>query len=110
MDMNDRKQAAVQTGGGSVAAAMAAKMQAAFSPVLLEIIDESHKHAGHAHAVTRPGRAGEAGETHFKVKVVSAAFEGKSRVERHRAVNAALAQELAASVHALSIDAKAPGE
>jgi len=105
--MSDQKQAAVQP--GVVAKAMWAKLEAGFSPVTLEVIDESHKHAGHAHA-ERPGRAGPAGETHFKVKVVSPAFEGKSRVERHRAINAALATELGAGVHALSIEAKAPGE
>ncbi len=106
--MSDQKQAAVQPAG--VAAAIRAKLEAGFSPVFLEIIDESHKHAGHAHAAERPGRAGAAGETHFKVKVVSPAFEGKSRIERHRAINALLAAELGAGVHALSIDAKAPGE
>ena len=106
--MSDQKQAAVQP--GVVAAAIRAKLEAGFSPVSLEIIDESHKHAGHAHATERPGRAGAAGETHFKVKVVSPAFEGKSRIERHRAINALLAAELGAGVHALSIDAKAPGE
>ncbi|MGO9675553.1 MAG: BolA family protein [Methylocella sp.] len=106
--MSDQKQAAVQPSG--VAAAIRTKLEAGFSPVLLEIVDESHKHAGHAHAAERPGRAGAAGETHFKVKVVSPAFKGKSLVERHRAINAALATELNAGVHALSIDAKAPGE
>ncbi len=98
-------------GDAPVAHAITAKLKAAFSPTSLEVVDESHKHAGHAHAVShRPGRAEGAGETHFKVKVVSGAFEGKSRVERHRAINAALAQELGAGVHALAIDAKAPGE
>ena len=63
----------------------------------------SHRHAGHAGA--RPG-----GETHFRVTIVSAAFAGKGRVERHRMVNAALAEELAGPVHALAVHPAAPGE
>lgn len=86
------------------------KLKAALAPTALEVIDESHKHAGHAHAVVRQGTAGGSGETHFHIKVVSEAFKGKSRVDRHRAINGLLAAELADSVHALSIDAKAPGE
>src|SRR5580698_8917396 len=99
--------------GGSqtaVADVIKAKLQAAFAPISLEVIDESRKHAGHAHVVARQGVAGGVGETHFKVKLVSNAFKGKSRVDRHRAINALLAPELDAGVHALSIDAKAPGE
>ena len=64
--------------------------------------DESHQHAGHAGS--RPG-----GETHYRVYIVSEAFQGKSRIERHRMVNTALAQELAGGVHALAIHASAPG-
>lgn len=86
------------------------KLEAALAPISLEVIDESHKHAGHAHAVMRPGTAQGAGGTHFQVKVVSEAFTGKSRVDRHRTINQLLAFELNAGVHALSIDAKAPGE
>ena len=59
----------------------------AFTPESLEVIDESHLHEGHAGH--RPG-----GETHFRVYIVSQAFKGKSRVERHRMINAALAEEL----------------
>lgn len=87
-----------------------AKLQAALAPTFLEVIDESHKHAGHAHAVMRPGTATGAGGTHFQVKVVSEAFKGKSRVDRHRTINNLLQSELNAGVHALAIDAKAPGE
>ncbi|WP_036257251.1 BolA family protein [Methylocapsa aurea] len=87
-----------------------AKLQAALAPTFLEVIDESHKHAGHAHAVMRPGTASGAGGTHFQVKVVSEAFKGKSRVDRHRTINNLLQSELNAGVHALAIDAKAPGE
>jgi BolA family transcriptional regulator, general stress-responsive regulator len=75
----------------------------AFSPESLEVQDESHLHEGHAGH--RPG-----GQTHFRVYIVSEAFKGKSRVERHRMINAALAAELASSVHALALHAKAPGE
>jgi BolA protein len=86
------------------------KLQAALAPIALEVIDESHKHAGHAHVVMRKGTAKGAGETHFRVKVVSVAFEGKSRIDRHRTINHLLSAELADGVHALAIDAKAPGE
>ncbi|VFU07346.1 BolA family protein [Methylocella tundrae] len=109
--MSNHTETVARPTGPSVADAMKAKLEAAFAPLSLEVIDESHKHAGHAHAVTaKPGRADAAGETHFKVKVVSQSFQGKSRVDRHRAINAALAHELDAGVHALAIDAKAPGE
>lgn len=79
------------------------KLLTAFHPESLNVIDESHLHAGHAGA--RPG-----GETHFRVAVASKAFAGKSRVERHRMVNLALAEELAGSVHALAIHTAVPGE
>ena len=79
------------------------KLREAFTPESLDVTDESHLHEGHAGH--RPG-----GETHFRVYIVSAAFEGKSRVERHRMINAILAVELAGSVHALAIKAQAPGE
>jgi BolA protein len=75
----------------------------ALAPERLEIVDESHLHAGHAGA--RPE-----GETHFRVRVVSAAFSGMSRIDRHRRVNALLATELAGPIHALAIDARAPEE
>lgn len=79
------------------------KLDAAFAPQHLQVIDESHQHHGH-------GGWREGGETHFRVNIVSEAFRGKSRLERHRLVNAALAQELAERVHALAIAAKAPDE
>jgi BolA family transcriptional regulator, general stress-responsive regulator len=79
------------------------KLREAFSPESLEVSDESHLHEGHAGH--RPG-----GETHFRVYIVSQAFQGKSRIERHRLINAALAAELAGSVHALALHAQAPGE
>lgn len=79
------------------------KLREAFFPESLEVQDESHLHEGHAGH--RPG-----GETHFRVYIVSKAFQGKSRIERHRMINATLAGELAGSVHALAIHAKSPGE
>jgi len=79
------------------------KLTEAFHPESLRIVDESHQHEGHAGH--RPG-----GESHFRVYIVAQAFVGKSRLERHRLVNAALAAELAAGVHALAIHASAPGE
>ena len=83
--------------------AITKKLREAFSPESLDVQDESYLHEGHAaHA---PG-----GETHFRVYIVSQAFAGKSRIERHRLINAALASELADSVHALALHAKAPDE
>jgi BolA family transcriptional regulator, general stress-responsive regulator len=87
-----------------------AKLQAALAPASIEVIDESHKHASHAHALNRPGAVASAGGTHFHVKVVSEAFKGKSLVERHRAINHLLRAEFDAGVHAVAIEAKAPGE
>ena len=79
------------------------KLTEAFTPESLNVADESHQHEGHAGA--RPG-----GQTHFRVYIVSEAFKGKTRIERHRMINAALADDLAGSVHALAIHATAPGE
>ena len=86
---------------GEVAARIEAKLREAFAPERLEVVDASERHRGH-------GGWREGGETHFDVVVVSSAFEGLSRVERQRRVNAALAEELAGPVHALSIRAEAP--
>ena len=79
------------------------KLNEAFAPEVLAVEDESERHRGH-------GGWREGGETHFRVRIVSAAFTGKSRVDRHRMVNAALAEELRTGVHALAIEARAPGE
>jgi BolA protein len=87
----------------SVKARIEEKLQRAFQPESLTVIDESHLHKGHAGH--RPG-----GETHFRVSVVAKSFAGKSRVERHRMVNAVLADELAGPVHALAVQPSAPGE
>lgn len=88
---------------GQVADRIRDKLTAAFQPVALEVLDESWRHAGHA------GAGDGTGETHFDVRVVSAAFAGMGRVARQRAVNAVLREELAGPVHALSIRADAPG-
>jgi BolA protein len=79
------------------------KLQAAFAPLALEVVNDSHRHAGHAGSP-------QTGESHFSVKVVSESFTGKSRLERHRMVNDVLAEELAGKVHALAISALAPAE
>lgn len=91
----------------SVKETMRAKLETGLQPISLDVIDDSAKHAGH---ILHPGGVEPKGETHFTVKVVSEAFAGKSRIERHRMVNAILADDLAADVHALAIQAKAPGE
>ena len=79
------------------------KLTEAFTPQSLKVVDESHQHAGHA-----GHRLG--GQTHFRVYIVSDAFKGKTRLERHRLINGTLAGELAGGVHALAIHAAAPGE
>ncbi len=79
------------------------KLSARFAPTRIEVIDESHRHAGHAGA--RPE-----GETHFSVTIVSAVFIGESRISRQRFVYQALAEELATRVHALSLTTLAPDE
>ena len=79
------------------------KLMSALHPEHLEIVDESHRHAGHVGA--RPS-----GETHFRVEVVAAVFQGKSRLERQRLVYALLKDEMAQQIHALSLVTRAPGE
>jgi BolA protein len=87
----------------TVADTLREKLIAAFAPGDLVIDDESARHAGHSGA--RPG-----GETHFNVRIVSAAFEGLSRVERQRRVYATLADEMRGSVHALALTTLTPAE
>ena len=86
-----------------VASTLAQKLTRALAPARLEIVDESHLHAGHAGA--RPE-----GESHFRVLVVAAAFEHKSRLERQRLVYRILADELADRVHALALTTRTPAE
>lgn len=88
---------------GAVAETMHAKLTAAFAPSLLEIEDQSESHRGH-------GGYREGGETHFHVRIVADAFAGQNRVNRQRAIYGVLADELAGRVHALSLEARAPGE
>jgi BolA family transcriptional regulator, general stress-responsive regulator len=87
----------------SVEAIIREKLLSSFQPIRLEVINESHLHAGHRGS---PGT----GESHFRVLMVSAQFAGKSRLQRHRLVNEALAAELAGKVHALALELRAPGE
>lgn len=75
------------------------RLQAAFAPGLLEVLDEGHKHAGHAGA----------GKGHFHVRIVSAAFAGRSPLQRHRMIYAVLDGLMDNGIHALSIDAKDGG-
>lgn len=84
---------------GQVAEIMDRKLRDAFAPEALDVIDESEQHRGH-------GGWREGGETHFRVRMTAGAFDGLSRVERQRAVNRALAEELAGPVHALALELK----
>ena len=79
------------------------KLMIALEPSRLDVVNESEQHAGHR---SSPGT----GESHFRILVVSEAFSGKSRVERHRLVNELLKDELAGGVHALALSTAAPGE
>ena len=72
-------------------------LETAFHPRTLEVINESHRHAGH-------GGDDGSGESHFRVKIASEAFAGQSRVARHRAVHAALGADLMARIHALALE------
>jgi len=80
-----------------------ARLAEALAPAEIAVVDESANHAGHS-------GAREGGETHYRVEVVSPAFAGKSRVQRHRLVYQALAAEIADGVHALALNTRAPGE
>lgn len=85
----------------SVADQMREKLEAAFAPDTLEVIDESHQHAGHA-------GAREGGESHFRVVMTAAALADLNRVARSRAVHKVLEEELAEQVHALALELSAP--
>ena len=88
---------------GPVAAEMLARLNSALSPSRIELTDDSEQHRGH-------GGYNEAGESHFSLRIESAAFAGKNRVQRQRMVYAALGSLMESRVHALSIRATAPGE
>lgn len=82
---------------------IAAALHAAFPPAEVQVVDDSHRHAGHAGAA--PG-----GETHYSVRVISPAFAGMGRVARSRAVHDALAAEFAGGMHALALTLRTPEE
>ncbi len=88
---------------GPVAAEIEQRLRTALAPTRLAVINDSDKHRGHA------GHDG-SGESHFTVEIESRAFCGKSRLDRQRAVNAALGDLMRERIHALAIRAKAPGE
>ena len=88
---------------GGLAAEITRRLEEALTPVRLAVINDSDKHRGHA------GHDG-SGESHFTVEIVAARFKSLSRLERQRAVNAALGDLMKARIHALSIRARAPGE
>jgi BolA protein len=91
------------TSTGPVAAEMERRLRAALQPAQLQLVDDSEKHRGH-------GGYNPAGESHFSLTIESAAFAGMNRVQRQRAVYAALGELMDERVHALSIRAFAPGE
>ncbi len=88
---------------GAMAETIRSKLHAAFTPAKLEVSDDSAKHAGHS-------GAREGGESHFTVTIEAQAFSGVSRLQRQRNIYGVLAEELAGTVHALSVKATAPGE
>jgi BolA protein len=88
---------------GVVAARLRSKLEAAFQPIELVINDESARHAGHS-------GAREGGQSHFRVRIVSAAFFGLSRVERQRRVYQTVAEEIADGLHALALTTLTPQE
>ena len=88
----------------SMKSSIAGKLETAFAPERLEVVNESHLHAGH-----QPGYDGEE-ETHLRVRIVASAFAGMSRVARHRAINDLVKAEFEAGLHALAVEAAAPGE
>ena len=73
------------------------RLEATFTPSALEVVDDSESHRGHAGYQ-------DGGESHFNVRIRSAAFEGQSRIQRHRAVHAAIGPELIGRIHALALD------
>ena len=88
---------------GPVATEMLRRLNSALSPTRINLIDDSEKHRGH-------GGYNPSGESHFSLEIESAAFAGKSRVERQRMIYKALGELMQERVHALSIRATAPGE
>ncbi|KQS56111.1 transcriptional regulator [Brevundimonas sp. Leaf363] len=93
---------------GPIAHRIREKLTQALAPSLIELEDDSGRHAGHHHEGGMDAKEG--GESHFNLRIVSAAFDGQSRVQRQRTVNTLLAEELAGPIHALSIRALTPAE
>ncbi len=85
-----------------------ARLTEALDPTTLDVVDESDRHAGHAGVRHSGARGG--GGTHYRVRIVSGKFAGLNRVARHRLVYGLLPAEFADGLHALALDAKAPGE
>ena len=92
---------------GPIALSMREKLETIFAPIRLSILDESSRHAGHAGAERADGGAG---ETHFRIEIVSAAFSGMNRVARERAVQKVLSDEFDMGLHALSVKALTPDQ
>lgn len=88
---------------GEVAAAIEQKLRTGLAPDHIDIVDDSERHRGHS-------GWREGGETHFRITIIANAFQGQSRIERHRAINRILAEELDGPVHALSLRALTPEE
>ena len=87
------------------------KLNGAFAPQRMEVLNESHLHAGHHHVES--GHHVEfdgTGETHFRIRIIADKFTGMGRVDRHRAINSLLTDELKNGLHALAIEPSAPGE
>ncbi|MBB4265621.1 BolA family protein [Roseospira visakhapatnamensis] len=103
------------TASSPIRARIETKLTEGLMPEALVVRDDSRRHASHGPRMAALGSAGHApldggGETHFTVHIVSAAFTGRSRLERHRMVHALLAEELRERVHALTVRARAPDE
>lgn len=81
----------------SVTEEIRTRLKASFAPTALDVVDDSESHRGHAGYQ-------EGGESHFNVRIRASAFDGQSRIQRHRAVHAALGSDLVARIHALSLD------
>ena len=91
------------TGGGTLRDWIEGQLRAELAPAHLDVIDESHLHAGHSGA--RPG-----GETHYRLDIVATAFEGKSRVDRHRLINGLLDPAFKRGLHAVAMRIRTPAE
>ena len=87
---------------GPIAQRILEKLGAGLSPDAIELVDDSARHAGHHHEGGMDAKPG--GESHFNVRIRAAAFEGQSRIARHRAVHDALGKDLVSRIHALSLD------